>query len=567
MSPLGEPIDFLVVGGGSAGCVIASRLSEDPATRVLLAEAGHDVTMENMPSDLVSAYPGRTRQAEWLWPALMASRGDNGANFPSEPWHYEQARILGGGSSINGICANRGSPHDYDEWVAKGAAGWAWSDVLPYFKKLESDADFEEPLHGRCGPVSIQRHRPTQWTGFTRAVAQIFADMGYPMLEDQNGPWVDGIYPTAVNLDQHGHRASAATVYLSPEVRRRPNLTITTGMHLENLIFFGGRIIGGKFRQGDRQIGIAARQVILSTGALQSPILLMKSGIGPGAHLAEHGIPVHAARPGVGENLQEHPAIGVAGFLHRSARLTNREGHHLQALLRFSSGMKDVPPGDMHICVLSRGGWHAVGQRIGALSCWVNKPYSTGRVRLSAAADRCSDIDFRMLRDPRDMIRLKAGYRLIVQAMLAAKGEGTVLDVFVTGYSPRIRELTRTSRLNGILTRLGGPLMDYSATLRRRAMSFGVGTRISPTELAEDDALLESHLRQRVSGNWHACGSCRMGAPADPMAVTDPAARVIGVEGLRVCDASLMPTVPCANINIPVMMMAEKIAATIRAGG
>jgi 5-(hydroxymethyl)furfural/furfural oxidase len=561
-----EPVDFLVVGGGSAGCVLASRLSEDAATRVLLVEAGHDVTDENVPPDLASAYPGRTRQAEWLWTQLLASRGDSGTNHPSEPWLYEQARILGGGSLINGISANRGSPYDYDEWAANGAPGWAWADVLPYFKKLESDADFDGPLHGQCGPVSIQRHRPAHWSGFTHSVVQIFGGMGYPMQEDQNGVWADGIYATAINVDRQGRRADAVTAYLSPEVRRRPNLTIATEVFLERLTFSGSQVVGGEFRQGDRRINITARQVILSAGALQSPIILMKSGIGPAAHLSEHGIHVNANRQGVGEHLQEHPAIGVAGFLNRSARQT-REGHHLQALLRFSSGMEGVPAGDMHVCVLSRGGWHSVGQRIGALSCWVNKPYSTGRIRLSAAAGRGAEIDFRMLRDPRDMIRLKAAFRLIVQAMLAAKSEGTVRDVFITGHSQRIQDLTRTSRLNGFLTNLAGPLMDYSATFRRRALSFSVGTSLSPAQLAEDDALLEVHLRQRVAGNWHACGSCRMGDPADPMIVADPAARVIGVEGLRVCDSSLIPTIPCANINIPVMMMAEKIAATIRAGG
>ena len=137
-----EPVDFLIIGGGSAGCALTARLSEDPATRVLLCEAGRDVTPSNIPSVLASPYPGRTYfQQEWLWGSLQASRGDSGTNQPTEPWFYEQARLLGGGSSINGICANRGSPYDYDEWAAIGAHGWAWSDVLPYFKKLESDAD------------------------------------------------------------------------------------------------------------------------------------------------------------------------------------------------------------------------------------------------------------------------------------------------------------------------------------------------------------------------------------------------------------------------------------------
>jgi 5-(hydroxymethyl)furfural/furfural oxidase len=562
-----EPVDFLIIGGGSAGCVLASRLSEDPSTRVLLAEAGRDLTAADMPPELASAYPGRTHfESDWLWPTLKASRGDNGGNRPSEEWLYEQARILGGGSSINGICANRGSPYDYDEWASKGAHGWGWSEVLPFFKKLETDADFGEPLHGRAGPMPIRRHSPTNWTGFTRVAAQIFGSMGYTMLDDQNGPWADGVFPTAVNVDQQGRRASAALVYLTPEVRRRPNLTVLTATLLDRLVISGGRVRSAQLERDGDAITIVARQVIICAGALQSPVVLMRSGIGPGPHLAEHGVPVQVARPGVGENLQEHPAVRVAGFLHPSARLLEREGHHLQALLRYSSGMDGTPPGDMHIEVLARSGWHAVGWRIGALGCWVNKAYSTGRVRLSSVKGKRSDIEFRMLSDPRDMARLKAGFRVIVNAMMEARQAGVVMDMFPVGYSPRIRELTRPSRRNAALTALGGPVMDRSASIRQLMLTFVVGTNHSPTDLAADDNLLETYLRQRVTGNWHACGSCRMGDPADPMAVTDPSARVIGVEGLRVCDASLMPTVPCANINIPVMMIAEKVAATIRAG-
>ncbi len=221
----------------------------------------------------------------------------------------------------------------------------------------------------------------------------------------------------------------------------------------------------------------------------------------------------------------------------------------------------------MHVAIASRGGWHAVGRRIGALGFWVNKSYSTERVRLSASRDKRSDIDFRMLSDPRDMGRLKAGFRMGVRAMLAAKQQGAVLDIFPSGFSPRIRELTRPIRCNAVMTAIAAPLMDRSAGIRQRVMTYAVDTQHPAEVLAADDTLLETHLRRRVGGIWHPCGSCRMGDVTDPMAVTDANARVIGVAGLRVCDASLVPTVPCANLNIPVLMIAEKTAATIRAGG
>jgi 5-(hydroxymethyl)furfural/furfural oxidase len=356
-------------------------------------------------------------------------------------------------------------------------------------------------------------------------------------------------------------------VYLSPEVRRRPNLTILTETSLDKLVVADGRVEGAHLSRNGEDVVLRARQVILSAGALQSPILLMRSGIGPAAHLTQHGVTVQSAKPGVGENLQEHPIVGIVGFLHPSARMRDLGGHHLQALLRYSSGMDGTQPGDMHVMVASRGGWHAVGQRLGVLGCWVNKSYSTGRVRLSAAPDKSSDIDFRMLSDLRDMVRLKAAFRLCVRIMMEARRDGVVLDMFPTGYAARTRELARPSLRNNALTTLAGPLMDYSPEFRRRLLSYGLGTQYSPGQLAADDMALEGFLRARVGGCWHACGSCRMGDPADPMAVTDANGRVIGVEGLRVCDASLMPTIPCANLNVPVMMIAEKIAATIRAGG
>jgi len=208
-----------------------------------------------------------------------------------------------------------------------------------------------------------------------------------------------------------------------------------------------------------------------------------------------------------------------------------------------------------------------VGRRIGALGFWTNKSYSIRRVRLSASADKRSDIDFPMLSDPRDMARLKAGFRMGVREMLAAKLAGVVLDIFPSGFSLRIRDLTRLTRRNAVMTAIAAPLMDRSTGIRQRIMTHAVDTQHPAEVLAEDDTLPEAHLRRCVGGTWHPCGSCRMGDPADRMAVTDANARVIGVEGLRVYDASVKPTVPCTNPNIPVLMTAEKLAVTICAGG
>jgi 5-(hydroxymethyl)furfural/furfural oxidase len=541
--------------------VLAARLSERAATRVALVEAGPDLRDDTIPARLAAAYPGRASvDRSWLWPGLDAVRGAQRSNRPGVPRAYEQARILGGGSSINGLCANRGSPYDFDEWERLGAAGWGWNSVLPLFRKLERDLDIDGPLHGKTGPLPIQHHRRTDFSGFARAAERAFGAMGFAAHDDQNGEWIDGIFPVAANLDESGHRASAAIAYLTPEVRRRANLVILTDTTVEQLIFDGGRTHAVRLRSAQASGVVEAEKLILSAGALATPLLLMRSGIGPAAHLREHGIDVRADRPGVGENLQEHPAIGVSGFLADGAGLGGGEGHHLQAMLRYSSGLPGTPPGDMHVSVSSRSGWHAVGRRIGSITAWVNKSYSRGTIRLPVSPGQRADIDFRMLSDPRDMERLKAGFRLVARAMSAAPMAAAVLDSFPSGYSARIGKLLRPTLVNGAMMAVAAPLMAANAAVRRRVLAFAVECKETAARLAADDDLLEAHLRRQVNGVWHACGSCRMGDPADPLAVTDPAGRVLGVEGLHVCDASLMPTIPCANLNVPVLMLAEKIA-------
>lgn len=560
-----QTYDVAILGGGSAGCVLAARLSEDPGLSVLLVEAGRDVAPGALPAEIASPYPGRAYfNADNTWPGLKVAMGRDGRNTAGGVVRgYEQARILGGGSTINGIGANRGSPDDYAEWVAAGARSWGWDDVLPYFRKLENDLDFanDEALHGSSGPFPVQRIRRSDFSGFIQAVSSEMQGRGFAERADQNGVWETGLYPTAVNLDQEGKRASTATVYLSPAVRGRRNLEIRTQARVDRLLWEGARVTGAVLSHGNRSEQISARIVIVSAGALHSPALLERSGIGPGEVLAAAGVPVRVERRGVGRNLLEHPSIGVSAFLAPRTRLAPGDRYHIQSVLRWSSGLPGMPLGDMHTAMTARSGWHAVGQRIGTLFSWVNKSYSRGEVRIVSADPAVPpDIDFRMLSDGRDLERLGAAFRLCAGILRAPSLAATVVETFPTTYSDRVKKLLSPGWRNGLLTAIAAPLMDRSQVFRSRVLALAQEGGASLDQLCADEDALRAHLVRHVGGVWHPCGTCRMGTEGDPMAVTDSDGRLIGVAGLYVCDASLMPTIPCANLNVPVIMMAEKIA-------
>lgn len=566
----GPSFDVVILGGGSAGCVLAARLSEDAARRVLLVEAGQDLRPGAMPPAIASPYPGRAFfNRNYTWPGLRVRMGighGNSAARIERP--YEQARILGGGSSINGIGANRGSPWDYAEWEAAGARGWGWADVLPVFRALETDAEFgdDSALHGKDGPFPIRRIPRSEHAGFVRATEAVMNRRGFASREDQNGAWEDGVFPIAVNLDASGRRASVATAYLTDAVRRRPNLTIWTEARAERLVAEGRRITGALVRRGGDVVTVAARCVIVSMGALQSPAMLLRSGIGPAGHLAAMGIPIVAERRGVGRNLQEHPSIGVSAFLRPEARLPPGDRYHIQAVLRWSSGLDGTVPGDMHTAINARSGWHAVAQRIASLFSWVNKSYSQGWVELqSPAPEMPPAIDFRLLSDERDLTRLAEAFRMTASAFRDPALAAVVQDVFPSTYSEKVKVLLRPTTRNDILTRLVAPVMDRAGYVRRKVLEMAQEGTAPLDALLSDDAALRAHLLTHVGGVWHPCGTCRMGDEADPLTVCDPAGRVIGVDGLMVCDASLMPTIPCANLNVPVLMIAEKVAAGLRA--
>ncbi len=272
----GTRFDTIIVGGGSAGCVLANRLSARSARSVLLIEAGNDTPPGHEPADVLDTFASSYYNKAYMWPGLKCHWRTR-ATSPATA--YDQARIMGGGSSVMGMVALRGTPDDYDEWVALGAAGWGWDDVLPYFNKLEHDLDFDGALHGRSGPVPIRRTPPAQWAPLSRAVHQYALERQMPHVADMNGDFRDGYgsLPMSNTLER---RASAAICYLDAVVRARPNLTIRSPATVTGLVFDGKRAVGVSTLTDGRPQEFRGTDIILCAGALHSPVLLMRAGIG-----------------------------------------------------------------------------------------------------------------------------------------------------------------------------------------------------------------------------------------------------------------------------------------------
>jgi 5-(hydroxymethyl)furfural/furfural oxidase len=558
--------DTIIVGGGSAGSVMAHRLSAKSANKVLLCEAGQDTPPGNEPPEIRDSYSGTAYfDPRFHWPELKVTTQVVSHNNPEEnrpPLRkYEQARVLGGGSSINGQLANRGAPTDYDEWEARGVAGWGWTDVLPYFKKVERDLDFDGPFHGADGRVPVRRIPQEHWTRHSQAVAEACKLAGYAFVPDQNGEFVDGYFP-ATHSNQAEQRVSAAMGYLDSETRGRANLTILTDTPVNELMFEGTRCVGVKAQVDGREQEFRGHEVILSCGAIHSPAHLLRAGIGPVGHLTELGIPVVMGLEGVGQRLMDHPSIALSSFIRRGARMNEHTRRHIHVALRYSSGLSDVPRGDMFVAALSKSAWHAVGAQIASLLTFVNKAYSeTGQVKLASRDPRAEPIvEFNLLSDRRDLDRLKSGFRKMAALQMSVPLRAVTDKPFPASYSDRVRKIGVVNARNKIFTAIAAALMDGPAALRHYMIDTFIVEGFTFDEVMSDDDALEAFVRKAAIGVWHASCSCRMGRPDDPMAVVDTQGRVKGVQGLRVVDASIFPVVPCANTNFPTLMAAEKIA-------
>ena len=525
--------DVIIVGGGSAGCVLAGRLSEDPQLRVALIEAGPPdrSVLIHCPAGL--ALLAKNGQANWCLetvpqPGLNGRRG-----------YQPRGKVLGGSSSVNAMIYARGHASDYDAWAAEGNPGWAWADVLPYFKRAEHNERGADAWHGQGGPFNVADLRSTN--RFSHHFTEAGVQAGYPHNTDFNGATQEGVGLYQVT-HKNGERHSAAKGYLTPHLARS-NLQVITGAHATRILFEGTRAVGVEYRQGGalKQVR-AGREVLLSAGALLSPQLLMLSGVGPAAHLQQHGIPVLHDLPGVGQHLHDHPDVvqvldapdlkdlfglslsGMAQTLrgivewrkHRTGMLTTNfaeAGGFIK-----SDPSEPAPDLQLHFVIgklVDHGRKTVFGHGYSAHVCLL-QPKSRGSVTLASRDPMALPlVDPNFLADPDDMARMVRGFK-------------------------RTREIL----MQPALAKFGAKELAASASART-------------------DAEIEQFIRQYADTIYHPVGTCRMGP--GPMDVVDAELRVHGLAGLRVVDASIMPRIVSGNTNAPTVMIAEKAVDLLRA--
>ncbi|MEC7761293.1 MAG: GMC family oxidoreductase N-terminal domain-containing protein [Pseudomonadota bacterium] len=545
----------IIVGGGAAGSVMANRLSASGAETVLVIEAGPDVPPDDIPPDIRSIYPLSYFNQAYMWPDTRVywRKKDN-----SRMSFLPQGRVLGGSSQIMGMWALRGHPSDYDDWAEMGAPDWSWDKVKPYFRRLETDIDFPGGDHGSAGPLEIRRGAAAERGPVAAALARLSQARGWDEIADMNVDFRDGhcALPISRGVDRRG---SAGLNYLDAEARARPNLEVLTRCHAEQVIFENGRAAGVRYR--DEQGGLSqvrGANVILTAGALRSPLLLMRSGIGPADMLRAAGIDVQHDLPGVGAGLQNHAVIYVTGMLTPQGQDPKGVRPPGSTLIRWTSGGEGGQPADMAMYIRSDLSWHALGRKMASLAPALMRPASTGSIRLSPEGEPL--IEFDMFSAPNDLERLKDGVRLTVELFNKLHEQG------LSGKPMLIADAAGLGRYNNV-TRWNALRAWAAATLIRVAPRMGQAlvSKLADFEdanaIVADDRALTAFVEAAVTGTGHICGTCRIGGADDPLAVVDQAGHVHGIEGLMVADASVMPRVPAANTHIPTVMVAEKVAS------
>jgi choline dehydrogenase len=518
--------DYVVVGAGSAGCVVAARLSASGASVLLLESGGSDRHLGvRAPAAFSTLFQG-TRDWNYLSepePALVHRRV-----------YLPRGRMLGGSSSMNAMLYVRGNRGDYDGWVRAGAEGWGYDAVLPYFKRSEDNADFGEPFHGRGGELSVTNRRwlSPHWEPFLDAGARA----GVPRIEDCNGPQQEGGALLQATI-RRGRRHSAAAAFLAP-ARRRQSLTIATDAHAHNLVIEGGRAVGVRYAAGGEVLTArAAREVLVCAGAYGSPQLLMLSGIGPADHLREHGIEVVLDQPNVGAHLQEHPM----------ALLNWR--------CRTDDTLDDAADPRYLLPWLVAGRGKLSSNLAEAALHWRSDPSLPGP-------------DFQMLFGP--VYYWEHGFRktgapalTIAPALIRPTSRGSVrLRSADPGDHPRILNnmLSQDSEVDAMLRAIA-----FARELAAQAPLAGrIAEELNPSAGVRSQRELRDWLRATCEHEYHPACTCRIGSAAD--GVVDPQLRVHGIDGLRVIDASVMPSVTSGNTHAPTVMIAERGAEFALAG-
>ncbi|MDB5653830.1 MAG: glucose-methanol-choline oxidoreductase, partial [Tardiphaga sp.] len=478
---------------------------------------------------------------------------------------YEQARVLGGGSSINAQVGNRGIPDDYDEWQRLGAAGWGWDEVLPYFRKLERDLDYSgnTAMHGADGPIPLYRVPRAQWPVFSTTLAGVAEKAGLRDIGDQNAVFADGYFSPAYT-NEHDQRISASMAYLNATVRARPNLTIVTEAMVTRLDFAGTRATGLRYESNGHAIDVAAGEVLLALGALHTPAMLMRAGIGPAAVLAEHHIAPRVISEGVGQNLRDHPGTHLCALVKPHARMPKRLKKSGHVAMRLTSQQPDALPSDLYMHCGVSSGWHGVGQRVAYFYFWLNKSRSSGEVVLRDTDPYSRPVvRMNLLSAEGDAARLADGFRFIAGLLRDPAMASVIEPPFAVRFSPFIRFMNQVGARNRLVMNGLGRLLDGPRALRRWLVDHVLSNAPSIDQLLGDPERLRRYLKSHVMSVSHVSCTCRMGAADDPKAVVDSVGRVHGIDRLRVIDASVMPSLPRANTNLAVMMIAEKLAAAI----